>query len=309
MACSEDGKVGAGVGYLAVDLGPGRCVAVNDGAVVLGIDASNVPFTVTRDGTRTNLGSISADELTVAVAISDEGAVVGYAEGRTARRAVRRVDGAWQALGDAYGAATFVSGDTIAGVTGDLRGFVSDGDVARELPLPAGLGSAVYGVSAGRAIGIVESASGATHGFLIDGELIDIGTLGGAQSAALALNDKGAVVGAAELASGRTRAFLRDSDGTMTDLGVLEGGTDSDARGIDASGRIVGNVRMADGTSVPSSFAVGKVPTSIMPKDEAGRPFVSAHVAAVSGDGLVAGWGMPSRGTGSHCILWTPGAK
>ncbi|NDY55576.1 hypothetical protein G3N56_02300 [Desulfovibrio sulfodismutans] len=71
--------------------------------------------------------------------------------------------------------------------------------------------------------------------------IIDLGALGGedSESQAAALNDLGVVVGWSGTATGDIHAF-RYENGMMTDLGVLSGGTNSYATGINHTGQIVG---------------------------------------------------------------------
>ncbi len=93
------------------------------------------------------------------------------------------------------------------------------------------------------------------HAFLFDGNnTIDLGTLGGARSDAMDINDLGEIVGWADTETGEIHAF-KDSNGTMTDLGVIGGGSgDSYAFGINAGGEIVGQSNgkafLYDGTAM-----------------------------------------------------------
>lgn len=70
-------------------------------------------------------------------------------------------------------------------------------------------------------------------------EIVDLGTLGGEASVAQGLNNLGQVVGWSNSTTGARRAFLY-SDGTMTDLGTLPGGTTSRATAINNVGQITG---------------------------------------------------------------------
>jgi probable HAF family extracellular repeat protein len=68
--------------------------------------------------------------------------------------------------------------------------------------------------------------------------MTDLGTLGEGVAAAKSINDAGQVVGWSATEQGE-HAFLW-SDGVMTDLGTLPGGSYSRALGINAAGEIVG---------------------------------------------------------------------
>jgi len=69
--------------------------------------------------------------------------------------------------------------------------------------------------------------------------VVDLGTLGGDASAAAGINASGQVVGWSATATGPTRAFLY-AGGTMTALGTLSGGRDSQATAINDRGEVVG---------------------------------------------------------------------
>lgn len=67
-----------------------------------------------------------------------------------------------------------------------------------------------------------------------------LGTLGGNRSRGFAITDDGRIVGDAQLTGSTvTHAFIYQN-GTMTDLGTLQGGTFSTAQGINSAGQIVG---------------------------------------------------------------------
>jgi uncharacterized membrane protein len=191
-----------------------------------------------------------------------------------------------------------------------MRGFLFS-NALQALPLPDGRNSAVYARLAGRSVGIVENDQRETHGFVIrDGVLTDVGTLGGATSAVYALNRAGDVVGASETSSGpgRAQAFYLPASGAMTPISI-DGATGSDARGIDDKGRVAVNWIDAKGTEHAAIVVPGKNPIDLTPTDDAKRPWVSAHVAAMTPDGRAIGWGVPALSRDAvapiHCVLWT----
>jgi probable HAF family extracellular repeat protein len=82
----------------------------------------------------------------------------------------------------------------------------------------------------------------------------DLGTLGGDCGTASAINNAGVVVGAADFAPGfcglnHTRAFMWRQGVGMTDLGTVEGDTDSAANSINSKGLVVGT------SSIPCTIA------------------------------------------------------
>ncbi len=306
-ACSERSSP-ISLGYRAIDLGPGRCLGVNESGRAVGLDGDRT-FVVDSDGTRTVLPDHDG-EPPVGLAIGDDGSVVGYTHsldhGQVA--AVHR-DGVWQTLTDGWGNALAVGPDgEIVGVsaspTGPTAFAVVDGKVVA-LPLPSG-SSAGYLIGHGKVAGIYETEDEETHAFAatLDGSFEALGTLGGATSAPLGMNRAGIIVGVSETADGAAHAFMRLVDAeSLTDLGRPEDAIGTNARGIDDKNRIVGNALYADGTSRPVVFARGDY-LDIMPKDEQGELFISAHVAQVTPNGLVVGWGMPRSGE-FRCIVWT----
>jgi uncharacterized membrane protein len=309
--------------WTARDLGVGRCVAINGGGVLLGLDEAGGTFTVTADGTRTPLGAWQAGAMAIGSAIADDGTVVGYGESKAGRTAIRWKDGVWSViagLSPGWSAAVGIGPDgRVVGVKshgapGELIGFVvaPDGTVGALPGAPTALGSAGYLATAASAIGIVETASGETHAAVFAGAAPrDLGTLGGPTSLPYGANARGDVVGVAENATKVGRAFLsRASGGALVDLGVAPAAVSSEARGIDDAGDVAGNVYDRLGVARPVIFVPGKTPVEIMPVDASGKRWLAARVAAMAGDGKLAGWGLPPAGADGgaedlHCVLWT----
>ena len=295
------------------DRGPGRCIAVNAAGTVLGVDADEVPFTVAVDGTRTRLPRFG-DKATVGLVIDDGGVVSGYSDSLDGRVAIEFRGGAWQEVAGVGGGAAVLAlapGGARGGLVNDasgLRGFILEPDGSpRTLDLPDDLASAVYGLTDDRYVGIVEASNGATHAFVFEaGSLVDLGTLGGTNSTALAVSADGSVVGVSERSDGAVHAFVRRAGADeIEDLGRHPDALGSDARGIDAAGRIVLNQQFEDGTSRPQVMGTGGDVVDLLPV-AAGTPYLSAHVAAVSPHGIAVGWGIPKGADKDplRCLVW-----
>jgi probable HAF family extracellular repeat protein len=308
--------------WTARDLGPGRCLALNSMGQAVGVDQADSAFVVAGDGTRTPLSWSDSSSIVVGAALADSGDVAGYSQGTNGRQAMRYSGGAWSAvpgldLASWSQALGFSDAGDVFGALGDAagatHGFVVSNGTPATLPLPADKSSAVYAALAGRVAGIVETAGGETHGFVIDGgQLKDLGTLGGTTSAAYAMNRRGDLVGGAETASSGNHAFFSPGGGKLVDLAPA-GSTASDARGIDDQRRIAVNALDAAGMSHPSVSTGGKAGVDVMPIDADKRPYVSAHIAAMTADGRMVGWGVPAvvdadggDGASVRCIVWTP---
>ncbi|HRE87830.1 MAG TPA: hypothetical protein PK095_01710 [Myxococcota bacterium] len=311
QACSDRAQP-LSLDYRTTDLGAGRCLGINTAGQVVGLDGDQA-FVVSPDKTRIAL-SAPDSEPPVGLAIGPDGSVVGYLQDEThGQVAAVYKDGAWRPLfenptrwGNAL--ATGPDGEVVgvsAGPTGPTAFALMDGEPIT-LPLPPG-DSAGYLVGHGRVAGIYETEDERTHAFVatVEGTFQGLGTLGGETSAPLGMNRMGIIVGVAETGDGAAHAFMRLADAeTLTDLGRPEDSVSSNARGIDDKNRIVGNALFSDGTSRPILFA-RSTHLDLMPTDENGEPFLSAHIAQVAPNGLVVGWGMPRAG-GFRCIVWTP---
>ncbi len=313
-------KSSSSVSWTAKDLGPGRCVALNNHAQVIGYDDSGSSFVVSQGTAETNLGTAPDGSIAVGLAIADNGDVVGYIEDNTGRHAAQYSAGTWSPIAGLDGTWSVASsigpnheivGMAGMGMTGALQSFLLQGGKPASLALPADQSSAAYVAGAsGHIIGILETPDSVTHAFSITGsQMKDLGTLGGENSTPYAVNSRGDVVGAAETSSGEGHAFFSPQGGALVDLGLPAGAVSSDARGIDEHGRIAGNVDYGKGDTRPVVFKVGQPPVDLMPVDDAKTPFVSAHISAMSADGHIVGWGVPANGDQNpiHCILWSPG--
>jgi probable HAF family extracellular repeat protein len=129
----------------------------------------------------------------------------------------------------------------------------SNGGGMTDLGTLGGPYSYAYGVNdSGQAVGWSEVPSGDGHAFVYNnGRMTDLGTFpDGADSMAYAINASGQVVGSAATPTSVGHAFLY-TNGVMTDLGTLPGFTYfCAARGINASGQVVGTSQASAGGQV-----------------------------------------------------------
>jgi probable HAF family extracellular repeat protein len=300
---------------MARDLGNGRCIGINSNGQVVGIDDTTT-FLIDANGERTELPSPDEQTMVVGIGIDERGRVVGYSDGPDGCKAVAVEHGTWASIGapgprdeamtvsadGAIGGAFYPSEDR-------PRGFVVRAGNAIEFDWPKG-GSAVYAASGARKIaGILETADGETHGFSAGSALRDIGTLGGKGSAALAINARGDVAGTAEAADGSRHAFLlKAGTSELIDLGLPGDAVWSDARGIDDAGRAAGNSENANGDAQAWLFEANKKPVALRALDADGQSYFGLHVAGMSPDGRIIGWGVPRTakdGAPVHCLLWS----
>jgi probable HAF family extracellular repeat protein len=89
------------------------------------------------------------------------------------------------------------------------------------------------------------------HAFLwpASGGQIALASLGGPRRHAYGINDNGDVVGFANNSSGKQRAVIWPAGGGVTDLGLVRGAYDGEARAINSGGVIVGVVWFNSGRS------------------------------------------------------------
>jgi len=132
----------------------------------------------------------------------------------------------------------------------------------------------------------------------------ELGTLGGAWSAAYAVNDRGVAVGKAQTQDGKWHAVLWDG-GDMTDLGVLEGVTDTEAWDINERGDVVGT-GFAAGSRAGGAFLWqdGKMHELVGP----GGPGSPAGATGINDNGQIVGgaWSaLGPRAAQYHAVLWT----
>ncbi len=250
--------------YQVTDLGPLSgaptfATAISDDGVIVGYSQTmetTARAWVWRDGFgMTDLGSFGgADNRAFAVGL--DGKVYGYSQ--TAAGAQRGF--VWEngvladvgslGAGDVVNVEAVNASGVLAGATtsgGAQLGFTLHGGTMTALPALAGApvpaNAAAYDINdAGRVAGVSGWIYGGTRAFRTDagGALVSLGTLGANDSTAMAINASGQVVGYSTAANNDTHAFIFNDGIGMTDLGLLAGGRDARAWGIDDAGDAVG---------------------------------------------------------------------
>lgn len=125
-------------------------------------------------------------------------------------------------------------------------------------PLPEFDASEMTGLNdAGQVVGSVwkDGEDNSGRAVLYDNDsLQDIGTLEEGYTNAYKINNAGQIIGTSTLANGQDRAFIYEN-GTMTDLGTLGDNSNmSNARGINASGQVVGVAESPTEREVPRGY-------------------------------------------------------
>jgi probable HAF family extracellular repeat protein len=170
---------------------------------------------------------------------------------------------------------------------------------------PCGFGerhstAATYGVSgATLAAGVAKSMRGVLHAYRwVDDAMSDVvGSPSSlSTSTAYGVNDRGQIVGERD-----GRAFLCQNGETL-DLGTLPGDRASRARGINASGQVIGESIAADGASRAILWQAGAmVAVGTLPGD------VTSRARGINASAQVIGESVAADGT-SRAFLWKNGA-
>lgn len=144
-----------------------------------------------------------------------------------------------------------------------------------------------------------------------NGNVYDLGNLPGFSSGrALAINASGLIVGRSGDGYYTSRAFLwrpvtpNGTTGSLHDLGVLPGFRQSIARGINASGTVVGGSNDGGGDAFVWDSVNGmRDLNALIPTGSGWRQLVSA--TAINDKGQIAGWGYRDDSS-IHAFLLTP---
>jgi probable HAF family extracellular repeat protein len=230
-----------------------------------------------------DLGATSDGFVPTVTGMNASGQVSGYVSRPEGLRAVRFTDG----LGWTYlpGLQSVYSVATAINATGDLTGYYMptglrafryvDGVGVTAIPV---LSSGTYGIGYAIAtnsdvVGYGNSAAG-TRAWRASPGLPPVvaPALGSTAATACGINDAGQVVGSFTTA-GYQHAFRLEPDGSLTDIGTLEGpSSSSTACAIDADGRVAGHSNI--GAATHAFLFAGGVLTDI---DTFGSSFSSAE--------------------------------
>jgi probable HAF family extracellular repeat protein len=193
----------------------------------------------------------------------------------------------------------------VTGYAGSVNGshaFLYNGTSMMDLGTLGGSASAGYGINnSGEVTGYSELSPGVDRAFLYNGTyMMNLGTLGGSSSVGTSINASGEVAGWSTTSGDATTYAFIYSNGAMTSLGTLAGGSYSRANAINDSGAIVGD------TDVGAFLSNGVSMINLSNFIPAGSGFVSLDSAVGINDaGQIVGFGTTTGGQ-TDAFLLTP---
>jgi probable HAF family extracellular repeat protein len=305
----------------------GEVVGTSDSFISEGIRSPETHRPVCRaflfsNGKMTDLGVLLKGSYSHAESINASGQVVGYADTPSGHRhAFLYSNGKMTDLGTLGGSyITSIAhaindngqvvgeSDTAETTVGERHAFLYIDGKMTDLGtlLGSGIKSGACSINAhGQVVGYTFEGSGRTwHAFLYsNGAMTRLGGLGGSSSCAYSINGRGQIAGDADtFRNAKTHAFLF-SNGRMTDLGILSSYSWSHARGINASGQVVGMAFAASGQPRAVLYDSGKV-TDLNTVIDPSSGWVLKSATAINDLGWIAGDG--THGGAERAFLLTP---
>lgn len=309
---------------------------INDRGQVVGTSVSAAGALAYRWSERAGfitLARLPGATSTTAVAINEQGTVVGTAELPEGMRrpVVWATPDEIQDLGS-YGRYVFESPDSSWSVDAAMATDINDhGHVVGSTSAPeyaevaylwsAERGMQLLGTLGGptstawavngrdEVVGTSALPDGTHRGFLWkDGEMLDLGALGGSHSDAYAINDWGVVTGIYQTLSGETRVFRWSRSRGAVDVGPtyagVQDGITSLSTGLNVFGQIVGGVK---GPDVSLRAAVRQPLTGTWQQLMPGSPYES-FALAINNLGRIVGRVATSTEfeAPSRAAIWTP---
>lgn len=136
----------------------------------------------------------------------------------------------------------------------------------------------------------------------------DLGTLGGSSSQAYGINDTGQVVGKADTSNGLSHAFLWDQ-GTMNDLGTVDGYSYSSAYKINNVGQVIGAAYIDPtfGTFSPVLALLWAQGAQSPPQDLGSLGGNFSEAIGINNRGDVVGISRLDNTTYNRAFLWSKG--
>ncbi|MCK9901938.1 HAF repeat-containing protein [Frankia sp. Cpl3] len=144
-----------------------------------------------------------------------------------------------------------------------------------------------------------------THGFVWTpprngraAALTDIGTLAGLETEVRDISDAGVVVGRSSTQTGWHA--VRWTNGRLTDLGVLRGGSSSEAIAVNESGQAAGWASASDGRAHATLWKNGRLIDLGIPSG-----FTQSYAVDINDAGLVLGYAIQDLTGAVHSLVWT----
>lgn len=158
----------------------------------------------------------------------------------------------------------------------------------------------------GTVVGQISTANGPTRAAVFsNGGVQVLGTLGGLSSFGNGINASGQVVGLADTADGNRRGFVTGANGSLIEIGPLNGGYGSDANAINDNGAVTGYVDVdVDGNGDYRAYIYTNGTMQIL--DTLGGSYAQGY--AINNKGMVAGYSFISGDAESHAFLYANGS-